>query len=99
MIPMTASLPYSDVTVIRRCLVRAEGEEMGASKSMKRQWTDREVRQLQLLINNRFSRDEIARLLGRTPSSVQQKAFWLNLSFAQRRTVQPRNDPFRVAER
>jgi predicted RNA-binding Zn-ribbon protein involved in translation (DUF1610 family) len=50
---------------------------MSASKPIKRTWTDGEVRRLELLINNRFSRDEIARLLGRTPASIQQKAFWL----------------------
>jgi hypothetical protein len=56
---------------------------MSASKPIKRTWTDGEVRQLEALINNGFSRDEIARLLGRTPSSIQQKAFWLNLSLAR----------------
>jgi hypothetical protein len=46
---------------------------------VKRLWTEDEVLQLKNLISGGHCREEIAQILGRTPVSVQQKAFWLNL--------------------
>jgi hypothetical protein len=61
-----------------------------SARKPKRIWTYAEVKQFELLINKGLSGEEIAQLMGRTMSSIKQKAFWLNLSFAQnRRDIDP----------
>jgi hypothetical protein len=72
---------------------------MSASNPIKRARTDGDVRQLKLLINNRFSRDAIAQLLGRTPSSIQQKTFWLKLSIAPRPEQASNSASIRIRDR
>jgi len=55
-----------------------------SARKPKRIWTYAEVKKFELLINKGLSGEEIAQLMGRTMSSIKQKAFWLNLCLPQR---------------
>jgi hypothetical protein len=65
----------------RSLKLKAEGQ-MNNGKLIKRRWTENEVQRLKLLVSKKLHCEEISRLLDRTPSSITQKAFWLNLSLA-----------------
>jgi ParB-like chromosome segregation protein Spo0J len=47
-------------------------------------WTDEDVRRLRLLADADVDIHTIAKSLERTRASVKNKAFWLNLSLAQK---------------
>ena len=47
-------------------------------------WTDEDVRRLRFFADANVGVDTIAKSLGRTRASVKLKAYWLNLSLAQK---------------
>jgi hypothetical protein len=55
------------------------------SQTVRRIWTDDDVRRLKLLADEKVSTDYIAKSLERSVGSVKLKAHWLNLSLARRR--------------
>jgi hypothetical protein len=53
-------------------------------KKTRLRWTDEDVRRLRLFADANISVDTIAKSLGRTRASVKLKAYWLNLSLAEK---------------
>src|SRR3954452_24710581 len=55
-----------------------------AKKSMRREWTKEDVRELKTLARQKTPVAKIAKSLKRTPGATQQKAFTLGLSLDSR---------------
>ena len=53
-------------------------------KITRSRWTDEDVLRLRLFADANVGTDTIAKSLGRSRSSVQSKAHWLNLSLSQK---------------
>ncbi len=54
------------------------------TKKTRLRWTDEDVRRLRLVAEANIGVDAIPKSLGRTRASVKLKAYWLNLSLAQK---------------
>ena len=55
-----------------------------ARKSMRREWTKEDVRELKTLARQKTPVEKIAKSLKRTPGATQQKAFTLGVSLDSR---------------